>query len=172
MIFLVASQEEVHEVEAASAEAAMDLVAAQVFVSEYQKKHGNLSCLPKPRTPLDLKEMIRKLVISTGEHLEYYGYPNGFSRRLLDYLKELPDPSTLPSRRSTEPDQLSLIPACGRCSAERNVDGSAVLWKCSVCGTYVCQKCTLTIPRTNPIEYYWGTFCSRECHVQAGSPED
>lgn len=172
MIFLVASTDQVIEIEAPSAEAAMDHVAARLFVTEYQKEHGNLSAIPKPRTPLDLKEIIRKLTISTGEHLEYYGYPNGFSQRLLDYLKELPDPSTLPRRKRDEPAQLNLIPACGRCGAERNEDGSAVLWKCQMCDIFVCQKCTLTIPRTRPIEYYWGTFCSQECHVKAGSPQD
>lgn len=168
MIFLVASLDEVFEVEAPTAQGAMGRIADRIFVTEYQKKHGNLSSVEKPLTVLQTRELIRKFTVSTGEYLEYYGYPNRLSLNLLDYLKKIPEPAPPP-----ETPQLGLpFTVCVTCRCERNEDGSEILWKCTVCGNNVCHSCTLTIPKSWPRQYYTGTYCSKACHEADGSPPE
>lgn len=63
--------------------------------------------------------------------------------------------------------QLRLFSCC-QCDREQNDDGSAIRWRCSVCGRLVCRQCTLV----NLAEktYYDETFCSKDCWDKAGRP--
>lgn len=60
---------------------------------------------------------------------------------------------------------------CVSCGKSEHDDGSSVTWECLSCKGCVCRECTLTIPGSKPLEYYYETFCSKTCWEAAGSPE-
>jgi hypothetical protein len=64
------------------------------------------------------------------------------------------------------------MPACSQCGAlaHGNAD-PPITWKCQVCNRLVCRSCTLTIPGSDPVEYYETTLCSRTCWEKAGRPD-
>lgn len=58
---------------------------------------------------------------------------------------------------------------CCRCQRRGRVGvtdvnaGMPIEWRCSKCGQYVCIDCTLTIPGSEPPEFYEDTYCSEAC---------
>ncbi len=55
---------------------------------------------------------------------------------------------------------------CCKCGATKHrEDDSPVTWRCIECDKLLCRTCTLTIPYSNPVEYYEDTYCSNECRV-------
>jgi hypothetical protein len=58
------------------------------------------------------------------------------------------------------------LTGCCKCGATKHrEDDSPVTWSCVQCGKLICRTCTLTIPHSNPIEYYEDTYCSDVCRV-------
>ena len=52
---------------------------------------------------------------------------------------------------------------CCQCGAHYHDNHSPVTWGCVVRKLWVCRKCTLTIPGSNPVEYMDDTICSQAC---------
>lgn len=65
---------------------------------------------------------------------------------------------------------------CCKCGATAHrEDHSPVTWRCVQCHNLLCRTCTLTIPDSNPVEYYEDTYCSDTCrllHAGDGSVEN
>lgn len=83
------------------------------------------------------------------------------------------DPPTGPPGDSFEAVWQEVRPrmGCVRCLKTKNVDGSNVTWRCSVCGHLVCRECTKTIGDLGH-EYHEKTYCSEDCWVADGKPFD
>lgn len=61
---------------------------------------------------------------------------------------------------------------CYACLTNKNPDDSPVTWKCCQCGNTICMNHTLTIPDSEPTEYYHDTLCSTVCWEKAGCPKE
>ncbi len=64
------------------------------------------------------------------------------------------------------------IGTCSRCSRTEHMDGSKVGWVCVGCNKFICRECTMTIPRSEPVEYYHDTLCSEKCWNKMGRPQE
>lgn len=88
MVFLVCNAEMVIRIEAPTEDVAFELAFPTLLVTDYDKKHGNMVAVPEPETPAAWEELSRKMCVSGGEHLEYFGYYNPYNKRMLDYVTE------------------------------------------------------------------------------------
>ncbi len=81
--FLVADDTSVVVISAPNVKDALDLVAEQRKLSQYD----NLVACEMPNTLAEWREQSRKLIVANGDYFEYYGRPDWWSEILLAYCE-------------------------------------------------------------------------------------